>query len=164
MIPEWNERPIVIANLLNPAFCGEVLRVMIKAYAGKSNASVPYELVFLVLPLVLQKKSREKLPKNIDTNLYEWLEKNTMIKIHLTNQIKNLIPYTREALLFLIYHNALKVSDNGRLEYISYRKNKLHYLNIDEIEDIYLKAQFLGRWLSKIGDSRAVYLSIGIIP
>jgi len=32
MIPKWQNRPIIVANLYNPAFCGEVLRVAIKSY------------------------------------------------------------------------------------------------------------------------------------
>ena len=32
MLPSWENRPVTVANLLNPAFCGEIIRIMLKAY------------------------------------------------------------------------------------------------------------------------------------
>ena len=37
MIKEWEDRTAIVANLLNPAFCGEILRRFIKAYNDKSD-------------------------------------------------------------------------------------------------------------------------------
>ncbi len=164
MIPKWTDRPVTVANLLNPAFCGEILRVMIQAYEKETKKTMPFEIAFLVLPLVLHKKSRDTLPKTISKNFYEWLEENTMTKISLVSKIKDLLPYTREAILFLIYHNAIKISDNGELEFVKYRKSSLNYINDSEVQEIYKKSQMLGKWLSKAGSTKTIYASIGIKP
>ena len=83
-----------------------------------------------------------KLDKNVLTIqvpsqfFYEWLEENTMTKIYLVEKIKNLVSYTREAILFLIYHEAININNNGELDFVPYRKSSLNYFNNEEIEDI----------------------------
>jgi len=164
MIPTWDNRPVTVANLLNPAFCGEIIRIVLKAYKSETLKALPFELTFLVLPLILHKQSRESLPSTTGKNFYEWLEENTMTKIYLVNKIKNLVPYTREAILFLIYHEAITVNHDGALEFITYRKSSLNYLNKEEIQTVYKKAHMLGKWLGKAGDTKTIYASIGIKP
>lgn len=164
MIPNWENRPITVANLLNPAFCGEIIRIMIKAYKSETEKAFPFELTFLVLPLVLHKQSRDSLPSTTSKNFYEWLEENTMTKIHLVNKIKSLVSYTREAILFLIYHEAININNDGELDFIAYRKSSLSYINDEEIQTIYKKAQMLGKWLGKAGNTKTIYAAIGIKP
>lgn len=164
MIPNWENRPITVANLLNPAFCGEIIRIMIKAYKSETEKALPFELTFLVLPLVLHKQSRDSLPSTTSKNFYEWLEENTMTKIHLVNKIKSLVPYTRESILFLIYHEAININNDGELDFIAYRKSSLSYINNEEIQTIYKKAQMLGKWLGKVGNTKTIYAAIGIKP
>ncbi|MCT7482403.1 three component ABC system middle component [Aliarcobacter cryaerophilus] len=164
MLPSWENRPVTVANLLNPAFCGEIIRIMLKAYKTETNKSLPFELVFLVLPLVLHKQSRESLPSTTSKNFYEWLEENTMTKIYLVDKIKNIVSYTREAILFLIYHEAININSNGELDFVPYRKSSLNYFNNEEIEDIYKKAKMIGKWFGKIGDTKTIYAAIGIKP
>lgn len=164
MIPNWKERPTIVANLLNPAFCGEIIRIAIKSYTDEHNQPMPFPLLFLILPLVLQKQTREKLPATTSKKIYEWLEENTVIKIHLSKKVKNLVPYTREAILFLIYHEAIKINDNGKLEYIKYRKKSINYIQDEEIQNIYKKSQMIGKWFTRIGDTKTIYASIGIKP
>lgn len=164
MIPNWENRPVTVANLLNPAFCGEIIRILIKAYKSETDKALPFELTFLVLPLVLHKQSRDSLPSTTSKNFYEWLEENTMTKIHLVNKIKSLVPYTRESILFLIYHEAININNEGELDFIKYRKSSLSYINDEEIQTIYKKAQMLGKWLAKAGDTKTIYSAIGIKP
>jgi len=164
MIPKWKDRPIIVSNLLNPAFCGEILRLAMKAYEKETGKKTPFELLFLVLPLVLHKKSRDSLPTTTSKNFYEWLEENTMTKINISNKIKSLVPYTREAILFLLYHEAIKINENGKLEFVKYRKPSLDYINDYEVKDIFKKSLMLGKWLGKVGNTKTIYASIGIKP
>ncbi|MDQ7084394.1 MAG: DUF6521 family protein [Sulfurovum sp.] len=107
MIPQWENRPVVIANLLNPAFCGEVLRIAIKAYQKETNHGLPFAVTFLFLPLLLDKNTRDRFPKTTTSKFYQWLEENAVVKIFIGTRIKNLVPYTREAIQFLIYYDAI---------------------------------------------------------
>ncbi len=87
-----------------------------------------------------------------------------MTKIYLVEKIKNLVSYTREAILFLIYHEAININNNGELDFVPYRKSSLNYFNNEEIEDIYKKAKMIGKWFGKVGDTKTVYAAIGIKP
>ena len=164
MIPKWEDRPVVVANLLNPAFCGEVLRIGIKAYTKETNQGLPFSLTFLFLPILLHKETRERFPKSVSTKFYEWLEENAMVKIFIGTRIKNLVPYTRESIQFLIYYEAISINNKAELELISYRKKAIQYKNSNEIEDIYKKAEMLGKWLGRTGNIKTIYSLIGIKP
>jgi ABC-3C biological conflict system middle component len=62
MMPPWNKRPAETANLLNPAFVGVLLRKAIDGYTAESEAGMPFELIFLVLPLSLHPPTAARLP------------------------------------------------------------------------------------------------------
>jgi hypothetical protein len=61
----WNQRPIEIRNLFNPAFCGLVMHRAMCGYEEEESSpqGVPFSLTFLVLPLCLHKETREVLLK-----------------------------------------------------------------------------------------------------
>jgi hypothetical protein len=164
MMPKWENRPIVVANLLNPAFCGEILKTAIKAYETENKESFPYALAFIILPLILNKQSKEAMPRSTSKKFHEWLEDNTAIKINLAQQIKNLVPYTRESVLFLIYYGVLKIDEVGNLSFIGNRKKTIKYVNDEEMVETYKKAELLGRWLAKTGNTGTIYALIGIKP
>ena len=54
----WDERPIEIRNLFNPAFCGLLLFRALCGFEEEDNSGMPFSLTLLILPLSLQKDSR----------------------------------------------------------------------------------------------------------
>ena len=87
-----------------------------------------------------------------------------MVKIFIGTRIKNLVPYTRESIQFLIYYEAIHINNKAELELISYRKKAIQYKNSNEVEDIYKKAEMLGKWLGRTGNIKTIYSLIGIKP
>ena len=83
MLPKWSERPVIVANALNPAFCGEVLRVAIKSYEDEKKEPFPFPLLFIILPIILHKEIRNSLPKSKAKKFYEWVEEHEKIKLFL---------------------------------------------------------------------------------
>ncbi len=164
MIPKWEDRPVVVANLLNPAFCGEILRIAIKAYTKETKQGLPFSLTFLFLPILLHEETRNRLPKSVSKNFYEWFEENAIVKIFIGNRIKNFVPYTRESLQFLIYYEAIKINNQAELELVPYSRRKIGYRNSNEIDDIYKKAEMLGKWLGRSGNIKTIYSLLGIKP
>ena len=73
----WNERTHEIAYLLNPAFCGRILYSSIKAYNEKTRKSFPFPLIYLILPLVLHKKTRINI--NSKTKFHNWIQDNSYL-------------------------------------------------------------------------------------
>lgn len=164
MIPSWNKRPTIVANILNPAFCGEVLRVTVKSYEHEKKAPIPFPLLFIILPILLHKDIRNSLPKTTTSKFYDWLEENEKTKLFLPSKIKNVVPYTREAISFLIYHEAINFDSQGNISVKRYRKKNLTYTNTSDVKDIFNKGKILGKWLTRAGDVKTIYTLLGIKP
>lgn len=164
MLPNWENRPTIVANLLNPAFCGEVLRITMQSYEKQKKEAFPYPLAFIVLPILLHKNIRHSLPKTSTTKFYDWLEEDDSTRLYLPKKIKNLVPYTNESIRFLIYHNAIKFDESTNLIVSKHRKKKIEYSNNSEITLIFNKSKMFGKWLTSIGDVKTIYSLIGIKP
>jgi Family of unknown function (DUF6521) len=75
----WTERPIELANLLNPAFCGFLIRSAAASYKESKPEGMPFALAFLVLPLVLHVSTRKTLPRSVRTTLISWLRVSVQV-------------------------------------------------------------------------------------
>jgi len=96
----WHARPTEVANLLNPAFCGYLLMEYVKQYEVETGTGVPFELMFLLLPVVLHKPTRECLPSSTRTHFPVWLQRHPEIRIDFANRVKDLIEITKESIFF----------------------------------------------------------------
>lgn len=163
MIP-WEQRPIEIANLLNPAFCGEVLRRCINTYQETASIPFPYPLIFLVLPIVLHRRTRERISPRQRQSLHVWLQSHPDVKINFAERAKELIPITREALLFLLQVGTLTVDEQANFSIIPYKKVTIEGNNEGEIADCYRKAELVGRWFARAGNATTIYTMWGVKP
>lgn len=164
MIKEWGNRTAIVANLLNPAFCGEILRRFIKAYNDKSENEVSFLLCFIVLPIVLHKETREQLPKTTNTHLLTWLDSKDALFIDFPNRTKDMKVYTKEALMFLLNQQAIIFNDKSKIETMTFRKKKFSGEDTQEAEEILKKAEFLGKWLVKAEDIKTLFSFLRITP
>jgi ABC-three component (ABC-3C) system Middle Component 3 len=106
----WEERPIEVANLLNPAFCGHVIYGCAEAHESEADKPMPYALAFLVLPLVLHSETRSTMKAN--TRHFEvWLSVNPEIKVGLATRARSLVPFARETLGFLQRSGTLTIRE-----------------------------------------------------
>lgn len=161
MLPNWEERPLTVANLLNPAFCGEVIRRCITEYQKINSVGLPFQLAFLILPIILNKTFREKLPKTSRKNFVAWIEENQIIKKDLPNIIKNIVPYSQESIMFLMMYEIIRINENGNIEVVTKSKT----LNDEnEVTECYKKAELLGKLFAKAGTSQFIFINLGIKP
>ncbi|PWK26990.1 hypothetical protein LV89_01802 [Arcicella aurantiaca] len=161
MLPNWDERSNTIAHLLNPAFCGEVIRRCMFAYQKEQKTAMPFQLAFLILPIVLHKENRERLPKTSGKNFISWIEENQIIKKDLPNIIKNINSFTKESIMFLMMYKIIIINESGNFEAIAKGKI-LSYEN--EVVECYKKAELLGKLLAKAGNSQFIFVNLGIKP
>ena len=164
MIKEWGNRTAIVANLLNPAFCGEILRRFIKGYNDKSENEVSFLLCFIVLPIVLHKETREQLPKTTNTHLLTWIDSKDALFIDFPDRAKDMKEYTKEALMFLLNQKAIIFNDKSKIETMSFRKKKFSGEDTQEAEEILKKAEFLGKWLVKAEDIKTLFSFLRITP
>lgn len=162
MLPNWEERPEITANLVNPAFCSEIMRVCATAYKEESKSNFPFALSVLVLPLILNNAIRMRLPKNKSNTVHGWINENEDLKIGLANSISSFIPFTRETVMFAIAHNSLSIDKNGSID-IKPRRGKFKTDN-EEINSCLKKAEVIGKVFSKSGNPLTIYSILGIKP
>jgi len=162
MLPNWEDRPEITAHLINPAFCGEIMRVCASAYKQESRNNLPFALSVLVLPLILNNGIRERLPKNKSNTIHGWINENEDLKIGLANSITSFIPFTRETVMFAIAHNSLSIDENGNID-IKPRKKKFKTED-EEINSCLKKAEVIGKVFSKSGSPLTIYSILGIKP
>lgn len=162
MLPNWENRPDVTANLINPAFCGEIMRVCASAYKEESKSNFPFALSVLVLPLILNSRIRNRLPKNKSNSIHGWINENEDLKIGLASDIASFIPFTRETVMFAIAHNSLSIDENGNID-IKPRRGKFK-TGDEEINNCLKKSQVIGKVFSKSGSPLTIYSILGIKP
>jgi hypothetical protein len=162
----WQDTPPEVANLLNPAFCGQILFRAVKAHMKESNMPMPYPLAFLVLPLVLHGRTRQSI-KATTKHLQVWLNGNQPIKVGLSARARSLVPYTRQALAFVNQTGAVNLAlpeatliAADRLRTVRNRK----FPQSDETKECISKAEVLGKWFARANSTTTVYASLGLMP
>lgn len=164
---EWERRPQDVANLLNPAFDGFLLYTAVAGFQKEANDAMPFELAFLVLPFVLHKGTRTRLPSRVTTHLATWLQEHRDVLLEFGERTAELVAYTREAIRFQTDHRLVKVDKNGRLRTgpATYKRGVGPYSqSTDEIADCVRAATSVGRWLALSGNSTTIFALLGIKP
>lgn len=166
MLDSWNERSQIVANLLNPAFSGLMIRRAVGGYESVHPKGMPFALAPLVLPLVLHPGTRKALPANIRTTFPTWLQERRELLIDFPERIKELIPYTKESIIFSVHRNAIVLDELNFLhEGTAMMKGKTKFPQLSpEIGECWRRSEFVGRWLAYAGSVETVYALLGISP
>jgi len=160
----WEERPVEIANLFNPAFCGEILRRCISSYQQTNSLSLPYPLLFLVLPIILHRDTRERISPRQKLTLHAWLQRHPDLRIGFAERASELIPITKEALIFLLQVDAVRFDKQAGLISQPYRNVSIAGQSEGEIADCHRKADLVGRWFARAGTVTTIYAMWGVRP
>lgn len=163
MIP-WKERPTEVANLLNPAFLAVLIRDSVKDYRNKCGNEMSYSLPFIVLPIVLHRSTREKLPSSTRTALHTWFERKPDVRIGFSSRAKRLSAYVREGLLFGLQREIFRISESGKLTDTNKRLGTLPGPESADHQQCRKQAKFLGRWFAKLDDPETIYTLWGVRP
>lgn len=159
----WNARTREVAYLLNPAFCGRILYASIKEYESKTNRAFPFPLIYLILPLVLHKATREHI--NSRTQLWQWIQNYPHLLIDFPQRTRDLVPITNETVEFLLQSGKICLTPNGELEAPASTKalSKAKYVD-DEIAECLKKSEHVARWFASSGKVETVYICLGVRP
>jgi|SRR5271157_1232885 len=162
----WESRPQEEATLLNPAFCALILSLAVEDYARTLRDGMPFALAFLVLPIVLHKPTRDSLPQRTTRALSSWLDEHEDLRATFAERARALSPYVREALLFSLLHERLKLTDQGHLIIGAKERGFTSYVTAatDEVKVCLTKAQFVGRWLTSAGNVPTIFALWGVRP
>lgn len=160
---DWNERSREVAYLLNPAFCGRIIYNVVKAYYDESKRPMQFPLVYLILPIVLHKKTRSKISSV--TQMQVWIKRNPDLLIGFAERARSLVEITNEALEFLMQAKLIELNDNADLSVSRTIKalSKSRYIN-EEIKECINKSTGLAKWFARSGTVESIYISWGIRP
>ena len=162
----WTTRSKEEAHLLNPAFCCTILATTIYEYVNLRKEGMPYALVYMYLPIVLHKHTRDMLPPNIRTSMAAWLQKNSVVRIHFYERLISLKPYTKEALQFGMFADRIIPRENGLLGTTLNNSDVNRSIRklTDEARLCVMRARFLGKWFATAGASHTIMTFWGIRP
>ena len=161
----WTSRPVEVANLLNPAFCSVLIFEAANSYQQEQNASFPFSLSFLVLPIILHESTREKLPRSIMTKMHSWIRNNPELRIGFAERARQMVPYTRESLLFGISTSVLLLNNQtGDIDVDPKKLGKRTWQTGTEESACIRKSVLLGKWFAQTGDATIIYGMWGIQP
>jgi hypothetical protein len=159
----WSNRAKEIAYLLNPAFCARLLYNAIGTYSVESKRAFPFPLIYIILPLLLHRSTREKI--NSRTQLLNWIQQNESLLIGFADRARQLVPITNEALEILLQSELLAINANAELEtshnHASLNKNQ--YTD-NEINECIIKSAHIAKWLARAGRVETIYFSFGVRP
>lgn len=159
----WDKRTHEVAFLFNPAFCGRIIYATIKTYNEKTKRAFPFPLVFLILPLVLHRETRNNI--NSRTQLLLWGQKYPHLLIGFPQRAKELVPITKEAVEFLLQTGKIYLTPNGELEVSPGIRalSKTKFID-DEIAECIKKGEHVAKWFASAGKTETIYIELGVKP
>lgn len=158
----WSKRIPEIAYLLNAAFCSSIIYHVILGYQKKAKREFPFTLVYLILPIVLHKSTRERITSR--TNMVVWIQKHPDVLVGFPDRAKSLVSFANESVEFLLLQEVLQIS-NGELSVAkTLSKSKINAIEDQEIHECYNKAENVGRWFAQMGAEENIYAAWGVKP
>jgi hypothetical protein len=159
----WQQRPIEIRNLFNPAFCGMVLQRALSGFAEEDDRGMPFSLSLLVLPLCLEKRSRETLPTSVRSHLLKVVADHPEMLVGFPRRAQDLLPFTFEGLAVLMQVGSFEVSEEGRFQPLPSAVQRAEFGN-EETRACQRAARYVGRQFARIGDRATIYTTFGVRP
>ena len=162
----WAMRSREERNLLNPAFCANLLWHAARGYAGGGSGRLSFEESFLVLPFVLHRQTREGLPRSTRTSLPVWLEENPLAQGRVASRARILVPFSKEALNFGGLHGFIRFETGCLCADLTWQKvvNRALKDSSDEVKSCAKRAEFIGKWFSETGSAETVLALMGVRP
>ena len=159
----WDQRPFEVRNHFNPAFCGLVLFRALQGFEEENPDGMPFSLTLLVLPLCLQKGSRQVIADSPRSYLLKTVEKNPQMLVGFADRVAALMPFAFEGFGLLMEGDSFAVSPDGRLKTVPGRVRK-SVTGTSESISCQRVARIIGKEFARIADRVTVYTTFGVRP
>jgi Family of unknown function (DUF6521) len=154
----WSERIPAVADLLNPALIATVIAAAAIEYERRDGKPMPFELAFLVVPLVLHRDTRTSLPVRVDSHLAKWVTTHEVLAAGFGARAKVLVDPVREGIRFGLRNEAIDFDGANITGQLRSRRPA----KIGDIGEIVKKAGFVGRWFTQIESSATAFALLGV--
>lgn len=160
---QFEDRTLVVQINMNPAYLGEVLRRVLVAYGRKARSGgMEFALVFLVLPLVLHRDTRLSFPLKTNKYFSTWMAEHPEIQLALGQRVRKLVPYTREALAFMILHSDLIIDKDGNVSIAGKNHKNISERTETDSAQLIVDAEKLGKWMAGFPDAASLYSALNL--
>lgn len=164
MIP-WARRPLEIANLLNPPFCGLLVHEAVRDYHRASGRPMPIPLVHLALPIALHRRTREILPGNTRARMHPWIERHPQARVRFADRVRALRVPVREGLLVAANDGLIHLDE---YQLVPTRKSAAvtptSWSGETESYHCWRAAGFVGRWFAATAGPTTIFALWGLKP
>lgn len=161
---DWDQQPSDVANVYNPAFIGELLRLCAETYVQEHDQGFPLILAYVALPLLLFKDSRQSLVTKRYKTFRAWLDHHPEVRVTLGERARALHPFVRLAVVFAVQHRALTLNAEGLLEPLPRPRTAAPLVKRLKASEHSSPAQHLGRLLAQGGQLHNVFIALGVRP
>lgn len=96
----WDKRPVEVRNLFNPAFCGLLLYRAVAGFLSLDARGMPFSMSLLILPLTLQRHSREVIQRGNRNYLLRVMADHPELQVGFAQRCTEMLPFTFEAWVF----------------------------------------------------------------
>jgi hypothetical protein len=162
----WPERSREEANLFNPAFLSTLIDSVASGHRELSGRGVPWPLVYLALPAVLHKNTREALPRDVRGSMAGWVRSHPLLVEEIAERVPALRPTVTGAVMFGLAHGTV-VRDAATL--LPGRRARRHKDQAwreptRDFASCATRARFFGRWCAASGTPATVLALWGLRP
>jgi len=161
-LPQWDFRSTASSSMLNPPLIATIIAAAANRYENRSGDAMPWELLYLVVPMALHRDTRKVIPNRINSHLPRWVEKNPVIQAGLAPRARSLAPYVREGLRYGLHCGAITLHADGTLT--GTIQGRLDRSKDPELAVIVETASFLGKWFAHVGRPATVFAVLGVTP
>lgn len=153
-----------ILNIIYPPQWVATILYLFISGAQKINNSIKLELVYLVLPLIIEDKIRERLNKAISTSSFQSIFEKEMndkreYYANISERVRSFSKITNNGLILLGNETEIKFGENITV----LKPTKYTKFHSSTGSEFYKAAYYLGLIFAK-EDSRTIFLKLGVIP
>lgn len=134
-----------------------------QGFEEEGSDGMPYSLALLVLPLCLQKETRDIIANNPRSYLLKTVERNPQMLIGFADRTRDLMPFAQEAFGLLMERGCFNVTTEGRLTTVPDRVRK-SITGTSESVSCQRVARIIGKEFARITDRVTVYTTFGVRP
>jgi hypothetical protein len=142
-----------------------VLFRALQGHEEEADRGMPFSLSLLVLPLCLQKDSREAIASSPRSYLLKTAAKNPQIMVGFADRATQMLPYALEGFGLLMERGCIAVASDGRIMTVPKKVRKtIDGTKSAETVACQKVARIIGREFARIADRATIYTTFGVRP
>jgi hypothetical protein len=150
--------------MLNPALIASVLVIAVQEYSERRKDPLLAAHAFLIVPLVLHRDTRERLPIRSSSHWTKWVSDNPVLIAGFPARALALREHVREGLRFGLRYGVLSLDGFGGLVLGQTSATIPGRTAEGDIRDLLTGAQRVGRWLTKLELPATAFALLGMRP